>query len=269
MPDPESEEIQPAFPPEIEELIFSLSAQSDLESSKILIFVAKRVYEWLKPHLYKVAILHDNQADCGRLELDSKLLKIHGHHVRHLLLWYRPWDEMFVHNPATFLSWCPNVVDIALWRVETVYDGDLVDQLLALPLTRISFDVTRLNDDITKYSISKPISFTSVTHLELNGMEIRFPVDKIKGYFPSITHMALEEDLKLPVKDILDCWGDQLEVLIWYHGTKSVSDDPRVVVLSPSGEYVRNWNEATKDGPSSVWRKAEEEVKRRRRDAGM
>ena len=40
------EDTQPVFPPEIEEIIFSLCIQQGLENSKTLIFVAKRVYEW-------------------------------------------------------------------------------------------------------------------------------------------------------------------------------------------------------------------------------
>ncbi|TFK64500.1 hypothetical protein BDN72DRAFT_846545 [Pluteus cervinus] len=260
----------PAFPLEIEEMIFSLCVQNDLKNGKNLILVAKRVYEWLKPQLYKVVILHDESDDdshFGRPKCNIELLKTHGHHVRHILLWESDIisDDPRLYNPATCLSWCPNVVNIALWRVETTYNEHLIDRLLSLPLTHLSFDVTWLDEELRRHAISKRVCFTSITHLDLNGMEITLRVEKIKEYFPSLTHIALGEALELPAKAILDCWGDQLEVLIWYsYDDNGVSDDPRVVVISEPRQYVHDWNEAAMDGPSSVWRRAEMEVKRRR-----
>ncbi|TFK64498.1 hypothetical protein BDN72DRAFT_846543 [Pluteus cervinus] len=265
---------QPVFPPEIEEIIFSLCIQQGLQNTKSLSLVAKRVHEWLKPHLYKVAMLYDNTSHYGRPNFDSQVLKKHGRYVRHILLWEVGSEEAYFLQPSTCLSWCPNIMDIALWHPGTVYDEDLIDRLLGLPLTHISFDITRFHNDLTKHSISKRVSFTSVTHLDLNGMRITLPVEKIKGYFPSLTHMALNKERELSAEAILGCWGDQFEVLIWYTNLDSetgdrLPDDPRFIALPQTWAWINEWHEATKDGPSSIWRRAEEEVRRRRQGLGM
>ncbi|TFK69502.1 hypothetical protein BDN72DRAFT_959571 [Pluteus cervinus] len=269
----EPEDTQPVFPPEIEEIIFSLCLHNELEDSKNVVLVAKRVYEWMKPQLYKVAIVHYDKTYYGRPKITSELLKIHGHLIRHILHWITTSDsEACFQQPATCLSLCSNVVDIALWDAETIYDEVLIDRLLALRLTHLSFDVTRFHLGLTKCSITKRVAFIFITHLDLQGMAVGVQVGVMKGYFPSLTHMALNEERKLPAQAILDCWGNQLEVLIWYintssgHSTDSLPKDLRVVVIDQSCEYVHDWHEATKGGPSSVWRRAEGEVKRRRAD---
>ncbi|TFK69495.1 hypothetical protein BDN72DRAFT_959564 [Pluteus cervinus] len=266
----EPEDIEPAFPPEIEEFIFSLCAQGGLDNCKPLIFVARRVYHWLRPYLYKVVIFHEDRRHYGP-RLDGKSLKIHGSYIRHILLWGVISEEQCLHDPATCLSWCPNVVDVALWDSDISYDQTLINQLLALPLTHLSFDVTVFHSHLTRYSTSKSASFTSVTHLDLIGAEVKLRVSKIKEYFPSLTHLAINEKRRLSAQVILDCWGDQLEVLIWYINRSqadpahSVPDDPRVAVIYQVWEYVREWNKATEDGPKSIWRIAEAKVEGRRR----
>ncbi|TFK62177.1 hypothetical protein BDN72DRAFT_848943 [Pluteus cervinus] len=260
----------PAFPLEIEEMIFSLCVQNDLRNSKNLILVAKRVYEWLKPQLYKVVILHDDKSHFGRPKCNAELLKTNGRYVRHILLWDVVSDDPRLHNSAACLSWCPNVVDVALWRAGTTCDENLIDRLLSLPLTHLSIDITWLDEEIMDHAISKPMWFTSITHLDLIGKVITLQVEEIEDYFPSLTHIALAKSMGLPAKAILDCWGDQLEVLIWYfYDTSKVYDDPRVVVISELRQYLHDWNEAATDGPSSVWKRAEMEVNQRRQGVGM
>ncbi|TFK69473.1 hypothetical protein BDN72DRAFT_612614 [Pluteus cervinus] len=142
--------------------------------------------------------------------------------------------------------------------------------LFSLPLLRLSFDITWFHKELNKLPIPKPLSFTSVTHLHLIGMDVTLRAEEIELYFPNLTHMALNGDMDIDEcvshQSILDCWGDQLQVLIWHTISQdSVSDDPRVVLMAPIWNYVHDWNEATKDGPSSVWTRAEVEVERRRR----
>ncbi|TFK69496.1 hypothetical protein BDN72DRAFT_878452 [Pluteus cervinus] len=278
MSNSQSEDIQPAFPPEIEEYIFSLCLQDGLDSCKPLILVAKRVYQWLRPHFYKVAIFHDGKRQCGRPRFDSRLLKTHGPYVRHILFWGMRGIDIseetrgsHVQKHATYLSWCPNVVEVALWDFDTSYHENLIDQLLALPVKRLSFDITLFHNELTNSSITKPISFRSVTHLHLIGKEITLQVKKLNKYLPSITHIAINEARHLSAQGILDCWGNQLEILIWYINRSSsnhesgVPDDPRIVIIDQPRDYVEDWYRATEDGPGSVWRIAEAEVKGRHR----
>ncbi|TFK61018.1 hypothetical protein BDN72DRAFT_850022 [Pluteus cervinus] len=275
----EPEDIQPVFPPEIEEIIFSLCTQSDLEKSGNLILVAKRVYHWLRPQLYGVAIFYDDKIP-GRLRFQSDLLKVHGQHVRHLLFWDIVSQDTCYHDPATCLSWCPNVVNVAFWSPGTVYDEALVNKLLSLHLTHLSFDVSSFHSAVTHCSLSTQLTFTFVTHLELIGLKISPTANDVERYFPSVTHMALNANRGLSAQNILKCWKGQLEVLVLYlAGSTSVGDsgidprisgyvpnDPRVVVMPQIRGYVHDWNETTQNGPESIWRKAEGVIKRRRRE---
>ncbi|TFK60807.1 hypothetical protein BDN72DRAFT_965509 [Pluteus cervinus] len=270
MPDPKPGDIQPVFPPEIEETIFSLCAQSGLKNCKNLTLVAKRVYEWLQPHLYKVAIVHNNRTYFEGPKFNRTLFKKYGQHVRQLLLWPLPSDDSYLHKTATCLSWCPNVVDLSFWQPDPGFGKILIDRLLSLPLQRLSFDITGFHKELMRWTISGTVSFASVTHLHLIGTSIKLREEEIKQYFPNVTHMALNGSMGLSHNSILDCWKDKLKVLIWHtYLSNSVSDDPRVVVMQPVWDYVGDWRDAREDGPKSVWRRAEVEVALRRRNAGL
>ncbi|TFK60805.1 hypothetical protein BDN72DRAFT_850241 [Pluteus cervinus] len=260
-----AEQPEPIFPPEIEEIIFSLCAQSDLPNSKHLIFVAKRVYAWLRPQLYKIAIFNSTRPK-GLPRFDPNLLEVHGRHLRHILLWV--WT--YSHELATYLSWCPNVVDLALWGHNIIYDRTLINQLRDLPLTHLSFDVSVFHGASMTEFPSTTISFPTVTHLEPIGLDITLTAQGIKNYFPSVTHILGDETQGLSARDILDCWEDQLEVLIWYreeltdpdlgpNNGHDLPNDPRLVLIHEDQyrEYVNEWNERAKDGPESIWRRAE------------
>ncbi|TFK64398.1 hypothetical protein BDN72DRAFT_846640 [Pluteus cervinus] len=251
---------QPVFPPEIEEIIFSLSAQSSVDQNRNLILVAKRVYQWLLPQLYKVAILNHGIPP-ARPKYSRQLLDKHGQHVRHLLY----WDPESFDAPDICISLCPNVVDLALWGLTVRNDsGTLIHQILAIRqrLTRLSFDVDLFHSGVTKLPDSTLVSFISVTHLELIGSEIALKPEKIKEYFPSVTHLAVNGARTFFADGILDCWKDQLKVLILYLEIDQdyVANDPRIAVMLQDYEFVHHWNEATKDGQSNVWRRAEEAV---------
>ncbi|TFK62896.1 hypothetical protein BDN72DRAFT_964271 [Pluteus cervinus] len=267
----ELEEAQPIFPPEIEEIIFSLCAQSDLENSRNLILVAKRVHQWLIPQLYEVAIFHSVKVH-GQPRYSSDLLKSHGRHVRHIMIWVVDVEEICFQDPATCLSWCPNLVNVALWSSATLYHDIMVDQLLGLHLTHLSFDVTLLHSAIRVRNSATlaQVSFPSVTHLELIGLDITFEAKQIREYFPSLTHISMRGDRRLSAQDMLNCWGSRLKLLIWHTDrptfivdsgmdpttSTSVPDDPRVVVLPRTRNCADDWNESARGGPRGYWRMA-------------
>ncbi|TFK64497.1 hypothetical protein BDN72DRAFT_846542 [Pluteus cervinus] len=261
---------EPVFPPEIEEIIFSLCAQSDLSNSRNLIFVAKRVYTWIGAQLYKIAIFNSDMPT-GVPRFHPDLLEVHGRHVRHIMFWLGtyPYDR------ATCLSRCPNVVDVALWEHDTIYDKKLMDQLLGLHLTHLSFDVTLLHAAITKEFPSTTASFLSITHLEPIGLDITLTAEEIKQCFPSVTHMIVDGGQGLSAQSILHCWGDQLKVLIWFeeasaypeiapNNVHDLPNDPRVVLIDQKRDYVNEWNERARDGPKSIWKEAETIIECRR-----
>ncbi|TFK61585.1 hypothetical protein BDN72DRAFT_965078 [Pluteus cervinus] len=273
-----SDQAQPILPPEIEEIIFSLCAQSDLINSRNLITVAKRVYQWLIPQLYEVVIFRGDK-NHGRPKFSSELLSVHGRHVRHILFWdIKPSKQTCIHDPATCLSWCPSVVDVALWYPDTEYNQQLIDQLLGLRLTHLSFNVMSFYTAAT--SLGVYVSFRYLTHLELIGSDITSELHEIKEYFPAMTHLAMDGNRRYSVDEILHYWGNQLEVLIWFIYKSDLlaahksghyaSTYPKVALMcSNRREYLRNWDESARGGPNSMWRTGEDMVKDQCRDAGL
>ncbi|TFK60811.1 hypothetical protein BDN72DRAFT_965512 [Pluteus cervinus] len=201
---------EPVFPPEIEEIIFSLCLQSNLRESGNLILVARRVYQWLRPRLYELLMFNTiwPHGPHQRPKFKIDVLKVHGRYVRHILF----WSAKFNQNLETHLAWCPNLVNLAIWN-EADYSSALVNQLLSLHITHLSFDITAFHGGVWKNSMPET-SFKSVTHLDLIGSEIALKANQIKKYFPSVTHIAFNGDEGLSAVDVLDCWKGQLEVLI-------------------------------------------------------
>ncbi|TFK69494.1 hypothetical protein BDN72DRAFT_840346 [Pluteus cervinus] len=272
---------QPELPPEIEEIIFSLAVQDDWTSAKSLILVAKRVHHWLIPQIYKVAIFHESRPERPTPKFDSRSLITHGKHVRHAMFHNGTTRLTLLHNrPGECLAWCPNAIDVALWISDECYDKVLIEQLLRLPLMRLSLNLGCLQNTVRQYpEISAPIHFPSVTQLELINPGNLISPHQLKEMFPALTHLALNasgHNLISMTKDVLTLWKDQLKVLLWYRGESASeyptlaypeddnplpSDDPRLVVIRYGRGYVGSWYEGTRGG-LSIWRVAEEAITR-------
>ncbi|TFK61022.1 hypothetical protein BDN72DRAFT_850026 [Pluteus cervinus] len=271
------------FPPELEELIFSLAFHNNRKDVMNLILVAKRVHEWLIPEVYKVTMFYSGEGDVGRLKPSSKNLVHYGQHVRHLMLSTRwgPEKTGLDNLPSECLSFCPNVVDIALWLVDPSSSRQLIDQLLNLPnLTRLSlnlrsFDAPLANDPSSR---ELPHPFSTVTHLDILGITAVYTTRQIQQLFPSLTHIAFNRYgvQNSAIEDVLNAWNSQLKVVVWHHGTSTQPwpevlptseytqvDDPRLVIMRYSRGYIEGWyHEAI--GRRGLWTMAEEAVKSRR-----
>lgn len=188
-------------------------------------------------------------------------MEIHGPHVRHILF----WSDENAQRLETCLSWCPNVVDIALWNPVTDYTTSLIQLLLSLRITHLSFDISTFDFGVQNFGPSEA-AFRFVTHLDLIGPRIFLKAKKIKTYFPSVTHIAFNEDERLSVADVLDCWKDQLEVLILTRRPKSFPspNDPRITVLRQHREFMKEWIAVAEDQSSSMWRLGKVAVERQR-----
>ncbi|TFK69484.1 hypothetical protein BDN72DRAFT_959553 [Pluteus cervinus] len=290
MPQPMPDQPGEVFPPEIEEMIFSMAVQANWSSAKTLVLVAKRVHHWLIPQLYEVVIFHENQISNPRPKFDSGKLIDRGKHVKHIMFF-----QMYLlsNRPGECLAWCPNAVDVALWITPDLYDKTLIDQLLCHRLTHLSFDFGTLRNKLGEHpEILKPTSFPFVTHLELINSTTAVTSDELREHFPALTHLALNAsgpnfpDLEHLALDafgpnlisvtpgVLTLWKDQMKVLLWYRGETtspypvamspdsgfpSPPDDARLVVIRYGRGYVGTWYEGTRGG-LSIWRVAEEAI---------
>ncbi|TFK71471.1 hypothetical protein BDN72DRAFT_958035 [Pluteus cervinus] len=267
---------QQVFPPEIEETIFSLAVQTDWANATNLILVAKRIHQWLIPQIYKVAIFYDSRSE-DRPTFSSRALIRHGEHVRHILFY--TGSSALVHQPEECLAWCPNLLNVALWIVPSdLYDSNLVNQLLRVRLTHLSFDFSCFRVAFERNpEILLPISFPSVTHLELVNTQSFVSPQELDEYFPAVTHLALNAAVDLLASitnDILELWTDRIRVLIWYVGVSyqqqapsvlsksdypDSSSDPRHVVIEYGRGFVGTWYEGA-NGRLGIWKLAEEAI---------
>ncbi|TFK61605.1 hypothetical protein BDN72DRAFT_903962 [Pluteus cervinus] len=138
-------------------------------------------------------------------------------------------------------------------------------QFLNLPnLTRISlnlhaFDAALANDPSSRELLHP---FSTITHLDILGIMPVYTPRQIQHLFPSLTHIA---------------FNNQLKVVVWYCGVSAQPwpdisatsehtqvDDPRLVIMRYSRGYIEGWyHEAI--GRRGLWTMAEEVIKSRRR----
>ncbi|TFK61076.1 hypothetical protein BDN72DRAFT_849985 [Pluteus cervinus] len=280
-------ERQPTLPPELEEIVFSLCLRNDWNNARGLFLVAKRVYQWLIPQFYAVAIFHPNKIKGRRPRYTTRSLVHHGKHVRHMLLYNSTSaNETGLYDTVEHcLSLCPNLQNVAMWTIEHRFEvlRKVVDRLVSLPhLTHLSIELRTLDSVINHYCPTVP-TFEHVTHLELLQLgQLAYP-RIIDGSFPALTHLSLDgltSSSADPIEVALRHWKDRLKVVIWFLGEEGTDclpevietseytslNDPRVVILTYGSHYATTWNEGA-EGGMGIWRTAEEVVKRRRRVA--
>ncbi|TFK66108.1 hypothetical protein BDN72DRAFT_961994 [Pluteus cervinus] len=136
------------LPPELEHDIFLLAFQNDYRDATNLVLIAKRVFDWLIPH-----VLHVVQVD--KMVFNQSIYQRYGHHVRHFSL-----DSSQMGDLRTYIALFPNVTNLAAWS-ENSQKG--VWELHRLPLTRLS---------ILRFHNLFPL-VTQLTHLHVR---LGFPV---------------------------------------------------------------------------------------------
>ncbi|TFK62176.1 hypothetical protein BDN72DRAFT_848942 [Pluteus cervinus] len=276
---------QPTFPPEVEEFIFSLAIREDLKLAGRLLLVARRVYEWLIPHIYEVVIFRPNQECVPHQNLSPELFVEIGKHVRHMLV--QTGNNDLEGETTSCIARCPNLRSLALWLgYNFTYSPEFLNNLLSLKLKYLAFRIGTFNAGLAKQGRTLPSPLSSITHLELLGEVVRVNPHQVKEYFPALTHFAINSfgflnmsGLK-EVKEVLDTFGNQLEVAILYalqfgkadsqSPTVNVAfreEDPRLVMLLHGASAVDTWHDGVKGGPG-IWTVAEEAVQARRAELG-
>ncbi|TFK66741.1 hypothetical protein BDN72DRAFT_880092 [Pluteus cervinus] len=236
----------PCFPPELEYEIFLTAYQNDHKQAKDLILVAKRVFDWLIPHVFCVVMFADDNQTFP-IKFNEAAYKKVGHHVRHLFI-----DS----DLRGYLHLFPNVVDLAFWADHNAI-SIYIPSLLQLPLTCLS---TRASPKLF------PV-FERLTHLDLiSAFDPDSDGIKTVLYLPKLTHLCV---LRMVFTTGLELFLERercpklMVVVVWAWGKDTAAmlnedveeaDDQRVVMVR--SEPHKDWEVGARGGVD-MWRFAE------------
>ncbi|TFK66097.1 hypothetical protein BDN72DRAFT_880491 [Pluteus cervinus] len=175
----------PRLPPELEHDIFLLAFRSNNKEGRNLIFVAKRVFDWLIPHIFNIVRL--DKARPLPTKFNESVYKRHGKHTRHLFI---------EAGYGRYLNLFPNVIDLAFWA--DCSGQAYISSLLQLPLTRIS-----ITPSPSLFQI-----FSKVTHLDLLTHFSLFDADSFASivqplvYLPNLTHLCVLPEMSAELVEL-------------------------------------------------------------------
>ncbi|TFK61970.1 hypothetical protein BDN72DRAFT_964860 [Pluteus cervinus] len=232
----------PYLPPELQDEIFLLAFQKDHKDAKNLILIAKRVFHWLIPHVFRVIRLSKDHPT--PIKSSQSAYKQYGHHARHLLIDSTKLEE--------YLHLFPNVTDLAFWmKGNPAY----IPSLLQLSLMRLSVHPgARLLEVLT---------ISNLTHLELTHY---FDSTYIKStpHLPKLTHLCvmdivppsafnfLLEEERCPQLRVVVIWTYEDCEPALYERESPIVDDPRIVRVKSSGG-ASEWEVGARGG-MDLWK---------------
>nr|GAT48302.1 predicted protein [Mycena chlorophos] len=288
------------LPPELEREIFEAAAQLNPEDTPTLLRVAKRVYAWIRPFLFRV-IRGKNEKLWPPLllamEAEPDFLR---KSVRFVCIEYGTDQFASAKQIKTLLQICTEVVDVALTSTVTVPMNGYLDLLARMPrLRRLTCSLRELFVDESAPIDPRHEGLSRITHLEIlddiSSNDDGFWLGGVP-LLPSLTHLAITispEDSD-PDDELEDAWGriqrildaippTRLRVLalVW---TKNEAEsyfdvvnsatirDPRLVAGSFEDLSLKKhvydawceWEESAMGLSSDYWERAELFLERRR-----
>ncbi|KAJ7125818.1 hypothetical protein C8R43DRAFT_1029339 [Mycena crocata] len=287
----------PTLPPELERLIFEISAIIYPESMPVLLLVARRVKLWIEPILYAVLsiypalekpltpaeelesseeILHRELVTVCNL-IDSKPAAFFHDNVRHIHFIARRWSAQTV---IKILSVCDAAVNLYFEEVTHPGGPNVLPLLGAMTLQRLSIALPYFFPALAALDFSLPL-FDRLTHLDLwewRGGD--WPVWSGLALIPGLTHLAFHD--RFFSESV--CYGalahcPHLQVLVLVCESSAVLNDivnddaysdahsdPRLVALIVP-DRLGDW-EAGAHAGQDYWVRADEHVRQRRADNG-
>ena len=115
-----------------------------------------------------------------------------GHLAEAMLIGYNPDTAQY--SPSVLLSFCPNIVDLALWVVRI---RSILPVLNKLPLRRLG---ANLDDLMYEDLLIQPL-FVNLTHLEMFSFigEIWNKQFEALVHLPNLTHLSIHCSIKVDV----------------------------------------------------------------------
>ncbi|KAJ3508525.1 hypothetical protein NLJ89_g5702 [Agrocybe chaxingu] len=208
----------PRLPLELERDIFEIAAYQDLGSAYQLLFVAKRVYQWIEPMVYRVLLrfttkptrLRSSLRSCPLLDQcqtdqePSPRLKQVSSYTTHLMV-----QDVHANVANEILKLHSRVQDLALWAISGSH-RQLAHTLTTLRLQRLStsLDKLLLQDDGLQFD---PTLFPYLTHLDIvDAGEYRDRVFSKLHLLPRLSHFAwstvffvISSDIEEAIKTLL------------------------------------------------------------------
>ncbi|KAJ7489004.1 hypothetical protein FB451DRAFT_1552923 [Mycena latifolia] len=267
------EKFSPFFPPELEREIFETTAVLYPETiyAPCLLFVAKRVYEWIERIKYRTVTSAETTQACplrllqNAIRSNLKPAQFFHDRVRHLFIY--PIQIISEDGLHPIISLCSGIQSLVLGQWA---GASILPSLKAIHLRRLSISLYELFDSIA-IDLSHP-AFAFVTHLEsfdAVAYYIDFPLSNF-ALFPALTHLAIFRLRKSTAIQILaSC--PKLEVLVSTSTAVSTdreelpSIDARFVYASLRyPQYSDDWLAGTK-GDVDFWMSSERFIAKKRR----
>ncbi|TFK63496.1 hypothetical protein BDN72DRAFT_847576 [Pluteus cervinus] len=224
--------VSPRLPPELEHFIFLIALKADYREARSLLLVAKRVFNWLIPHVFGVVEFSNSRS--LPIAFNETIYKRYGCHVHDLHL---ETKQMACHLPLF-----PNIVNLTL-RSQGAATSYL-PALLDLPLERLSIT---LNFDPPSPELFQV--FSKVAHLDLLTTLLSWssflPTVEELLHLPKLTHLSVpwtfEPSVLMLFLDRRRC--PELRVaIVWGGRAPPGVDDPRVCLSKSHPMKKRNWD---------------------------
>ncbi|KAJ7058943.1 hypothetical protein C8F01DRAFT_1371089 [Mycena amicta] len=234
----------PTLPPELERVIFELSAWNDRTTTLSLLLVARRVHIWIEPLLYRVLLISDLYVFPELVTLQPE----HTRFIRHLaLLW-----DVFEGRPDILPTYV-NLTDLDLWGGAVgMEDFSAIQSLPNLPAWPIFQSISLPSSTLfgkVYPSIVPPLStLPALTHLSFYNL-----------YVPNVIRSSLVS-CNTPLRFLVLIDGGNLcdDGDFDADTVETTIDDPRFVVVSCS-DFEDDWLNGAWGGTDN-WSRAEEIV---------
>ncbi|TFK67177.1 hypothetical protein BDN72DRAFT_961229 [Pluteus cervinus] len=176
------------LPPELEYEIFMFALQNEVTDPGTLLLVAKRVYDWLIPHIYQTVIIHPLRIYPP--DITSASVISHGHHTRHLFVEYEAGEEDQI---IELLSHCPNISNLALWRDDSEI-GQEIESIVNLDhVTGLSLDLVQFKDvDLEEDDTALKTEYQDDPELQERLIKVK---RKCLAFFSRVTHLVILADV--------------------------------------------------------------------------
>ncbi|KAF7377247.1 hypothetical protein MSAN_00145000 [Mycena sanguinolenta] len=282
--------VSPVLPPELEQVIFEVTALSWPRLIPRLMLVAWRVKAWVEPLLYRTIIvgshldvLRDKPGSETRpfpipcqsllsLVHSSESLRLHDS-VRNFYMAHEDPDE-----EAAIFAACTGIENLWLSAGTSLVVSELQ---FDRPLKRLhaTLEVIFGSSSSPAINLTHPV-FASLTHLEI----FNFPADGVdlRVWTPLrnllyLTHLAFDDERYLPICGALFPGWIRLRVLVILFETEEnrnadlfaqykvpeLVDEPRIVLMVCS-EYLEDWIKGAHTGRDDFWEQAERHIARRK-----
>ncbi|KAF7345248.1 hypothetical protein MSAN_01901400 [Mycena sanguinolenta] len=273
--------MDPIFPPELEEMIFTTTAKLNPTMTPTFLRLARRFRIWLEPLLYEtISDRHPGQIKTviASMSSNSKPPSFLQTTVRRLYL--SQYNSISRLNTLKLLQLCTNVEDLV--DLGHFVTPQLLPVVAGLPLRRVAINVDQLSNFGTIPRIDfAPLVFPFLTHISIIDSHIftdRFPPAASLASLPALAYLSTNRNIGWhTLGQILEACP-KLKVLMHVCDSDRTDDarkmaastpfpDPRFVVVVVHTTFLERWEAGTtQDGGIDLWVEVEDFVVQRRKE---